>query len=135
VHYEYSEQLDEETAQRWPSLRRYRALAYKELVVQGHTITPEQTERAMEDFDAALKADPGDSELALGLAQWHSAQAERARESGRAAEADAELARAVEAVRAGLAARPDDPELLLADIQLEEQRLSADIERLATPRD
>jgi tetratricopeptide (TPR) repeat protein len=135
AHYEYSEDLDEQTKRRWPSLRRYRALAYKELVVQGHTISPEQTEQTLADFAAALAADPQDSELAMALVHWHSVQAERARDGGRQERSAESLARAEEALRAGLAARPDDAELLLGEIQLEEQRQAAQIERLTSPRE
>jgi tetratricopeptide (TPR) repeat protein len=133
INFEYADDLDDETARRWPALRRYRALAYKEIVAAGQVITPEESQRTVEDFEAALSADPSDVRLVIGLVQWHWTRADRAADAGGGQQIEGAFERVREALEAGLAASPDNPELLLIGIQLEEQLRAARIDRLAPP--
>src|SRR5262249_29801988 len=66
-----------------PSLRRYRGIAGVALAMMGAEVSDADLDRAREDLEAAVKADPGDGEAANDLAVWHQVAAAKAKTDGK----------------------------------------------------
>ncbi|MEM7627946.1 MAG: tetratricopeptide repeat protein [Planctomycetota bacterium] len=110
---------------RWPTLRKYRGLAYERILSVGGVVDEPQRETARADLEAALAADPSDALAAAGLIRWdvHLAGQEAAR--GRLVDASDLLARAAQTGRTFLENNPGEPRVALhvASVEHEIARL------------
>ena len=70
-------------------LRRYRGLVRLRLAAESPDAKPELIQGAKEDLEAALRANPADTETAVALENWYELQAAKARSETRHDEADA----------------------------------------------
>ncbi|MFO0831034.1 MAG: tetratricopeptide repeat protein [Phycisphaerales bacterium] len=101
----------------WESLKRYRGIANMTLFYNSPSPKDELLTKAQEDLRAALKADPGDSESAIALADIALRNAAKAyqdlnKDQGAALEKEGD-----DLLSAFLAANPDNPDVLLSVVQ------------------
>ncbi len=103
----------------WNRLRRYRGLANSTILAQGGTVLSGIEEQAVEDLEAALEADPGDTQAARGLLQLHDRKADDARVAKRFDVMKRERAAAREIVESFLADNPQSADGLVMMIGVE----------------
>ncbi|HYF15399.1 MAG TPA: tetratricopeptide repeat protein [Phycisphaerales bacterium] len=108
---------DGEPAGPWEGLKRYRAMIAQRMYLASGSPSEAQAQAVIADLEAALRANPKDAEAAVALADTHGAMASNARNTGQDEAADRHDAAADEVLRAFLAANPDNPEALLAQVQ------------------
>ncbi len=54
----------------WPTLRRYRGMAWYRISERGGVVEPEQYELVRDDLEAAIEADPSDEMVRTALMRW-----------------------------------------------------------------
>lgn len=123
----FAQQADERIETMTPGVegigrvKRYRGLANLDRmrVVSLDDGTPEQT---LEDLEAAVEADPSDSESRLGIVRWHRIQSERAEQDARAEEADTLSETARRKLDEFIEAYPNDVRGRLLDFNIRDPR-------------
>lgn len=102
----------------WPTLRRYRGLAFARLAGALGNLPRDEAELATADLQAAVSINPADGESILGLITLRTPARQEAQTRGRVdeiARIDAELRALVDA---GLKADPAEPWTVLSDLTL-----------------
>lgn len=93
----------------WKRLLRYRGLAQEMTMQAGGVLNDNQVALVGEDLNAALEADPKDSEVATALVRWTVTSASRGSEMGQAARVREAREKAIQIADAFLAQNPEDP--------------------------
>jgi tetratricopeptide (TPR) repeat protein len=100
------------------AIRRYRGLATLGLQSVGAEVKPDQLDQGAKDLEAAIAANPKDTEAADGLMLLHRAAALKAKERSDQETYGKRLEQARQVVAASLAANPGDPQSLVDDLLL-----------------
>lgn len=100
-------------------VRRFRGIAYSEMIAGGRVVSDEKRQLAEADLKAVLDADPKDGEAAAGLMRLVDSQARTARENGRREQFAQLRAESMKILNDHLARDPSDPEVLLTKLALE----------------
>lgn len=101
----------------WEALRRYRGFARVRILAETPDAKQDLWDGTRADLEAALKADPADSEAALSLQSVIAAMAARAEKTGDAEAASRLKQEAAAVFPAFLAAHPDDPSVQMAALR------------------
>lgn len=105
--------------ERPPAICRFRGMALTFLYASGYQFSEQDRKKittAREDLEAALRADPGDAQVAESLSTWHRTAAEKAREADDAAAAAEHLLAAHKVLDDLLALKPGDPYALVVKL-------------------
>jgi len=115
-------------------IRRARALAMVGLM-QLTTAEEQRREEAVSELRAVLEANPGDSEAAEGIVQWHLAEAARLQREGKAEQTREALDRAIAEADAFLKTHPGDLRLSLVRFVVYQSRRGMDITSIESARE
>lgn len=104
----------------WHRLLRYRGIAVAQLAAAGERVDSRRMERAYEDLERAMAADPSDVDSAIALGQLWLRAAEDARRQNQHEQAREHASKAFGVLESFLDDNPDHPEamLMLADLRL-----------------
>jgi tetratricopeptide (TPR) repeat protein len=100
------------------AVRRFRGLAISAMLANGFEVPAEVQKTGQEDLEAAFAADPRDAVAGTELAAMHQMLSERARQADRRDVAATELAAAEQVIQRVVAANPEEPQALTADLSL-----------------
>lgn len=103
----------------WETIRRYRGMLNAEYYFSSPSVPEKVLTEAIQDMEAALRADPKDGECAVRLASTYFQQAEKARTLLNDTEVARLESKAKEIMAAAAAADPENPYVLLTNISLE----------------
>ena len=103
----------------WPTLRRYRGLAYQRISLNDGIIDPVQYELVEEDLRAAYEADPSDSMVAAAIMRWNTYVAQQNSTSDNVEPLQRARREAVEFAQEHLAANPDSPIVEVTKLAME----------------
>ncbi|MDX2117187.1 MAG: tetratricopeptide repeat protein [Planctomycetota bacterium] len=109
--------FDKKPAGPWETLKRYRGMSLVRAMLDNAEMKEEERKQAREDLEAALAADPKDSDVAVALENWHFAQSIALRNKALEDEAKVELAAGRDVIEKFLAANPNDPKALLVQVR------------------
>jgi Tfp pilus assembly protein PilF len=98
-------------------LRRYRGWARLRVATESQDAGPEYADGAKEDLEAALKADPADSETARLLERFYAYKAAKADAASKPEEVTENIAKGSELISSFLARTPNDPMMLLVQLR------------------
>ncbi|MDX2016969.1 MAG: tetratricopeptide repeat protein [Planctomycetota bacterium] len=117
----------------WDVLRGYRGIGTVMLMVSGADVSEQQIAEAKADIEAALAADPTNTEAAVYLEQWHAWHAEKALETQQLPEAGKHMADGLAVLESFIAANPENAGALGAKLvrqmETEQFRLSRESDR------
>jgi tetratricopeptide (TPR) repeat protein len=117
----------------WDMLRGYRGIGVVMLMVSGGDVSEQQIADAKTDLEAAMAADPRNTEAAVYLEQWHAWHAEKAMEKQQLPEAGKHMADGLATLESFIAANPDDAAalgaMLVRKLETEQFRLSRESDR------
>lgn len=117
----------------WDLLRGYRGVGTVMLMTSGADVSEQQIADAKVDLEAALAADPKNTEAAVYLEQWYAWQAEKALENQQIAEAGKHMADGLAVLEAFTRTSPDDASALgalaIRRLESEQFRLSRETDR------
>lgn len=100
-------------------IRRYRGLAYSEMLRNGRVVAQDKRDKAEEDLRAVLDADGADGGASVGLMRLIESKAREARTAGRREQFDQLRAEEMKLLNDHLARDPADPEVLLNKLALQ----------------
>lgn len=101
----------------WENLRRYRGLAQLRIAAEDQNSRQPDWDVAIEDLNAALKADPKDYESAMGLEGIYYELSDRATRGGKTEEAKRLNDMGREVIRAFVEANPSEPMMMLGTLR------------------
>lgn len=119
-------EADSQAPEGWKALKRYRGMAKLRLLVESPDVKQADVDAVLADLNAALEANPNDTESLLGTVTVHEFQAERARRARNDEKAREDEAIAQRLIANALERRPQDPMLLLADLRRDLARAQID---------
>src|SRR5690606_12682967 len=114
----------------WHRLRRYRALSNLNMRLAHGDPDEESKDKTILDFEAVLRVDPDDAEVAVGLYEWLMAEAEDAR--GGRTDPQVYLEQAREALDSFLAQNPNHPRVIIARLYYDLQVAARPLRELRT---
>lgn len=101
----------------WEVLKRYTGMIAARMFFETPAARPDQIDNAIKDMEAALRANPADSEVAAVLVESWQRLADDAQRANRASDAQAHEQKARTLVETFLSANPDEPTITLLKVQ------------------